>query len=71
MDHRTWRSHERSAEIRTRMTPDEKAEIEASARAAGVTVQDYVWAKALGRPYPPRRRAGTTRQAQELPLTGS
>ena len=73
MDEQRWRSHERSAEVRTRMTPQDKAEVERRAREAGATVQDYMWAKALDRPYPQPRKAGTARRSsgEELPLTGS
>ena len=71
MEQRRWRSRERSAEVRARMTPEDKAEVERRARDAGVNVQDYVWARVLDRPFPEPRKAGVPgRPGEELPLTG-
>lgn len=71
MEQRRWRSHERSAEVRARMTPADKAEVERRAQEAGVNVQDYVWSRVLHRPFPEPRKAGAPGSAaEELPLSG-
>lgn len=67
----THRSRSRSCAITFRLTPEERAEVNRRAHAAGVSMQTYLERIILDRPDAKDLPPGPQRNTQEaLPLTG-
>lgn len=67
---RPRRAEQLTEAMRVRLTPAERAELEASAEIAGVTVSEYIRRRALGRRVVARRALADVQTLNELRRLG-